>query len=121
MLWQVYVFPLAGQPDLEGRRVASEIDDLGPGRTCQVHFARGYLIDAELQRPEVERIARELLADPVIEAFAMNDETPTGLVRPGIIANVLLKPGVMDPVAQSVAQAIRQLGLKVNEVHTFRR
>jgi phosphoribosylformylglycinamidine synthase len=127
MLWQVYVFPLPGQPDLEARRIAAEIDDLGDGRSSQVRFARGYLIDGELARADIERIGRELLADPVIESFAVaNVAGDLGVQQSAIsnqqssIANVLLKPGVMDPVAQSVAAAIRQLGLNVNEVHTFR-
>ncbi len=124
MFWQVYVCLLPGQPDLEARRIAAEIDELGLGRDSRVHFARGYLIDGDLARSDVERIGRELLADPVIEEFSLDNE-PTTHHSPLTthyfsIANVLLKPGVMDPVAQSVEHAIRQLGLTVNEVHTFR-
>jgi phosphoribosylformylglycinamidine synthase len=125
MLWQVYVYPLPSQPDLEARRIAAEIEELGLGRAGAVHFARGYLIDGDLRRTDFERIGRELLADPVIEVFSLNDERTTHhsplTTHSASIANVLLKPGVMDPVAQSVEQAIRQLGLSVHEVHTFRR
>ncbi len=149
MLWQVYVFPQRGQPDPEARRIASEIEELGILRPDRVHFARGYLIEGELTRDEIERVGRELLADPVIEEFSLEGEqnisagrnpasqlqyselsTPhssntshdsAAAASRFAIANVLLKPGVMDPVAQSVEQAIGKLGLKVDQVHTFRR
>ena len=34
---------------------------------------------------------------------------------------MLLKPGVMDPVAQSVLEAARDLGIRLDSVRTFRR
>src|SRR5262249_25940580 len=37
------------------------------------------------------------------------------------LATVLLKPGVMDPVAQSVVEAAGDLGVPVTSVRTFRR
>src|SRR5207245_11667654 len=35
--------------------------------------------------------------------------------------NVLLKPGVMDPVAQTVVEAARDLGMRLEAVRKFRR
>jgi phosphoribosylformylglycinamidine synthase len=134
MLWQIYVHPRTGQPDTEGRRVADELNELGIGLVREVRSARGYLLEGELRRGDVERIGRELLADPVIEDFSINDEGDQPRAAPGdtthhspltthqyVIATVLLKPGVMDPVAQSVEQAIAQLGLRVEHVRTLRR
>jgi len=125
--WQVVVFPKPGQPDLEGGRVAAEIRELGLAAHADVRFARGYLIDGSLGPADAERIGRELLADTVIESFAVADRSgacpvpqSAGGTQPSI-ANVLLKPGVMDPVALSVEQAIRRLGVAVDRVRTFRR
>ena len=42
-LWQVDIYPLEGQPDLVGNRVASEAAELGLGQV-QVRAARGFLI-----------------------------------------------------------------------------
>ena len=99
MLWQIYVYPQPGQPDLESSRVADEIRELRIGPVGEIRSARGYLIEGNLQRQDVERLGRELLADPVTERFRINDSPLT--THSVAIANVLLKPGVMDPVAQS--------------------
>ena len=156
MLWQIYVYPQPGQPDLEASRVADEVRELRIGPVGDIRSARGYLIEGNLQRQDVERLGREVLADPVTESFRTNDEelihpamedvridfvigegigartinmplrrltgdSPTHLVDSQVtthhspltthsvtLANVLLEPGVMDPVAQSVEQAIAQ-------------
>jgi phosphoribosylformylglycinamidine synthase len=130
MLWQVYVLSKPGQPDLDARRVAAEIAELRMGQIDEVHSARGYLVEGELDIAPIQRIAQQLLADPVIEDFAICDPSGefNGHSAPRTkqfsslaAASVLLKPGVMDPVAQSVEQAIRQLGLNVQQVRTFRR
>jgi phosphoribosylformylglycinamidine synthase len=118
------VFPKTGQADLEGGRVAGEIRELGLSSPATVQFARGFVINGDFGPSDVERIGRELLADTVIESYAIgNTNDPDSTVRStsSKVAHVLLKPGVMDPVALSVEQAIRQLGLAVNRVRTFRR
>src|SRR5262245_42050098 len=116
MLWQAYILPKGDQPDLDARRVAAEIRELNIGRIDEAHSARGYLLEGDIDRTAAEQIARNLLTDPVIEEFAIADTT--GHLNGGLdsrrvsqldslsAATVLLKPGVMDPVAQSVEQAI---------------
>jgi phosphoribosylformylglycinamidine synthase II len=125
-LWQVLVVPAAGQPDLDARRVANEIRELGMGVDV-AGSARGYLVEGRLAQSDADRIARELLVDPVIETFGLADSSGRFVSngsewnrRSDTGAAVLLKPGVMDPVAQSVEQAIRQLGCDVGQVRTFR-
>ncbi len=55
---------------------------------------------------EIETIVRELLCDPVVEVYAVNDLP----VEHGIYyADVWPKPGVADPVGGSVLKAIRDL------------
>ena len=63
MLWEVDIHPADGQPDLLGRQVAATAAELGLARDLTVAGAVGYLIQGALDRGQVERIARELLAD----------------------------------------------------------
>ncbi len=75
----------------------------------------------------------ELLLDPIAEtgrmgelnAFATVEIPPTKAGEPTRVfkpvATVLLKPGVMDPVAESVELAARDLGIELFSVRTFRR
>jgi phosphoribosylformylglycinamidine synthase subunit PurSL len=129
MLWQVYVSPKPGQPDLDARRVALETGELDIAQIDESHSARGYLIEGRIDGNQIAQIAQELLADPVIETFAVADakgrmankhEPPLNGSSALSAATVLLKPGVMDPVAQSVEQAIRRLGMDVGQVRTVR-
>ena len=67
MLWEVDIHPADGQPDVLGRQVAATAAELGLARDLTVAGAAGYLIQGALDRGQVERIARELLADGVVE------------------------------------------------------
>ena len=60
MLWEVDIYPAAGQPNLLARRVAADAADLGFGRELCIDAARGYLIQGQLSREQIDRIAQSL-------------------------------------------------------------
>jgi len=127
MLWEVDIYPREGLPDLIAQRVAADAADLGLAKDLEVHAAYGYLIQGEIQRSEVERIAHELLADRVVEEVDIfplsggNGQAPRGEEHPGRLIHVLPKPGVMDPVALSVQTAIADFGLRAEAVRTLKK
>ncbi|MFO0800402.1 MAG: phosphoribosylformylglycinamidine synthase subunit PurL [Gemmataceae bacterium] len=118
MLWEVEIRPLGR--DGERERVCDEFDLLTHaqrGGDLVTASARGVLLDGELTEADATRLAAEVLVDPLIES---------GLVRAAggsseLAYTVLLKPGVMDPVAQTVLDVCRMLKLPVEAVRTFRR
>ena len=125
MLWEVDIYPAPGQPDIDALRVAADAADLGLAPRLKVAAARGYLIQGRFDRPQVERLARELLADEVVERFivapagdAALERSPGGQPR---VVHVLPKPGVMDPVAQSAVDAIADFNLKADAVRSLRK
>jgi len=125
MLWEVDIYPAEGQPDLLARDALVKAAALGLGAVLEVAAARGYLLQGELGREQVDRLAAELLADPVVERTVVAEvgdaalsEPPPG--RPRLV-HVLPKPGVMDPVAQSAKQAIADFGLKADAVRTLKK
>ena len=65
-LWEVDIHPAEGQPDLVARSIAAEAADLGLGR-CEARAARGFLVQGEISREQIERLSRELLADLIVE------------------------------------------------------
>jgi len=67
--------------------------------------AKVYLIEGAVDDERRERIARALLADPVTEQATFGAES-SGRAQ---VVEVLPLPGVMDPAAQSVRSAIRDL------------
>lgn len=84
------------------RRDASAMGiSLAKARTSQI-----YLVQASLSREQVKRIGEELLADPVTEAVCSGASETRSSTQ---VVEVHPLPGVMDPVAQSVQMAIREL------------
>ncbi|MBL8798153.1 MAG: phosphoribosylformylglycinamidine synthase subunit PurL [Planctomycetia bacterium] len=132
MLWEVEIH-LKGQ-DAERKRISAEFDLLTHTKkgNSLIHKAtRGYLLDGPtLQRGHIDRLIQELLVDPLVETSLVSQlPEPRGGSHHGTatlrarfeMATVLLKPGVMDPVAQSVLDAARNLQVPLQEAHTFRR
>ena len=124
-LWEVDIYPAEGQPDRVGSSIASEASDLGLGEELSVSAARGFLIQGKLTGDEVKRLANELLADVVVERTvvatvgdAKLSQPPNG--RPSLV-HVLLKPGVMDPVAQSALNAVKDFNFDATAIRTFRK
>jgi phosphoribosylformylglycinamidine synthase subunit PurSL len=96
--------------------VRQQIAELGIG-VGAVFVRRIFLIDSEMTGEQAGGIARELLADPIVEHATLASESQSkGESR----IEVHLKPGVMDPVAASTEMAIADRGLPVREVRTGR-
>jgi phosphoribosylformylglycinamidine synthase len=68
----------------------------------------------------VESLLEELLVDPLVETGGIHAVAGHANGNSNFVT-VLPKPGVMDPVAGSVEQAARDLGLNLSAVRTFRR
>jgi len=146
MLWEIDIHPAEGQPDRAAERVANTARELGLASKLQAATARGYLIQgATLQPSDLECLARELLADSVVERAvigtvgdkALSDcglriadcgfkdaahESETQNPNSGVhTVTVLLKPGVMDPVAQSALAAAADLGIRPEAFASIRK
>jgi phosphoribosylformylglycinamidine synthase len=127
-LWEIEIQPAAGQPDRAGARIATAARELGLATDMRVAASRGYLVQGEsLDRGQIERLTHELLADLVIEQPVirrLHPESPESdePVAPATdCVTVLLKPGVMDPVAQSAHAAAADLGIVNDAIATLRR
>jgi phosphoribosylformylglycinamidine synthase len=119
MLWEVEIQPKLNDPELQ--RVRDEFNlftHSQGGRELIERTSRGYILEGELRLEQVERLTDELLVDSLAESgriAALDD------VRERALATVLLKPGVMDPVALSVVEAARDLRILIDSVRSFRR
>jgi phosphoribosylformylglycinamidine synthase II len=131
MLWEIDLHPAADEPDRAAARVAAAARELGLAGDLHVAAARGFLLQGKsLDRAQVQRLANELLTDLVVEAPVIGEVREASLYQsPGRLANgecgqcvtVLLKPGVMDPVAQSTLVAAADLGVAAEAVMTLRK
>jgi phosphoribosylformylglycinamidine synthase subunit PurSL len=120
MLWEIEIQPRGR--DRERERVAEEYNLLThshDGAQWIQRTARGFLLEGDLPREQAERLANELLVDPLVEMGQLGElNALDGADR---VATVLLKPGVMDPTALSILDAARDLGVRVESVRSFRR
>ncbi len=124
-LWEIDIYPAAGQPDRLAQAIAGDVADLGLAPDLSLTAARSFLVQGQLDQAQAEQLARELFSDGVVERTVVAPvgsdilrQPPSG--HPQLI-HVLLKPGVMDPVAESALNAIADFGMEVQAVRTMRK
>ncbi len=105
-------------PDPQAQAVLLQVAELGIHSAREVQTARLFFLAGELSEADLDRVARELLADPVTETYSLADDDGQG---EGKVIEVHLKAGVMDPVAASTLKAICDMGFAVAAVRTARR
>jgi len=114
--WRIEVFRRAGIDDPPANHLVAAVRELGQIELVRVRSGRGYLLPRELTREVVERVARELFVDPVLDELTVTAprEAPARRTpNSGGVQRVLVarKPGVMDPVALTVQRALERTGL----------
>ncbi len=112
---EVRPLPVAGDP--EAARLLRDAAALGlfpaDARTAKV-----YLIEAALSDADLAALRDKLLVDPIVESAALGaTPAPAGWA----LVEVHPLPGVMDPVAQSIRETLRDLFHIDSAVSTGRR
>ena len=109
-----------GVTDAHGSSVQIQVRELGIDRLAGVRFVRIFFLIGDLSAQEAARIAEDLLVDPIIEEYVLCDGGANPQVS-ALLVEVHLKEGVMDPVAASTENAIRDMGYSIGRVVTARR
>jgi phosphoribosylformylglycinamidine (FGAM) synthase PurS component len=68
-----------------------------------------YRLEGAMSAEEIEKIAREILCDSVVEQFKVNSRPSD---KETIYADVWYKQGVTDAVGDSVMKAVRDMGIQ---------
>ena len=97
--------------DAEGLSALAVLHSLGLNAAREVRTSQIYEIHGPLSSAQVQQAAKELLCDPVTQEFRL-------LAPPQPVSNgmqhwrveVWLKETVTDPVAETVAGALREMG-----------
>jgi phosphoribosylformylglycinamidine synthase len=146
MIYRIEVRPKTQFGDPHAAGVFSQIKELGIATVSAVRSARLFFLYGEILADDARKVAQDLLIDPVVEDFRfsiddcrLKDEASADIAdapketaessaslsivnrQSSIVIEVHLKPGVMDPVAQSCEQAIKDMGFAVSSVRTARR
>ncbi len=119
--WRFEVFNKPDFVDVQGVSILESIREVGITGIEAIQSARVFLIEADFDTESANRIAREILTDPVCEQYYIGrSKAPAGLARATLV-EVHLKSGVTDPVAESVTTAIADIGCQVANVRTARK
>lgn len=97
----IEVFYKNGNP--EEKELIYEIKDLGLNEIKQVKYSRIYQLEYSKMKDKqiFDRIAREILIDPVVEDFVIGEKK-----EKGIKIKVFFRPGVLDVEGQRVIEAL---------------
>jgi phosphoribosylformylglycinamidine synthase subunit PurSL len=125
MLWEVDIYPATGEVDRVAARITAEVADLGLDFAVTLSAAHGYLLQGDLSESQVAELSQRLLYDPLVETAVWCPVGDPRLAEPqgsrSQLVHVLLKPGVMDPTAQTAEQILQDLGYPVQAVRRFRK
>jgi len=102
--------------------LCAQLREAGLEQLATAHVVRLFFLEGQLGRADAERVAAELLCDPVVEAWQVNDPTHVHQAAPDTCeVEVHGRPGVMDPVAQSTLAELHAQRVAVDTVRTARR
>jgi phosphoribosylformylglycinamidine synthase len=119
MIWRVDVATKEGLVDPTSRGAQAGLVEFGLAGITRVRAFQVYLLDGDLDRAGAERIARELLHDPVAQDFTLAEGAhPPAAPAATQTLLVFKRPGVMDPVEASALKAVADLGLPVRRIRT---
>jgi phosphoribosylformylglycinamidine synthase len=119
MLWHIRINHSPSFPDKLGERLALEAIESGLAGPWTLETSRGFLIEGDISLQELERVALDVLVDPVVEVCSIGP-SDAPLDGPGTIVHVMPKPGVTDPEGSSALELLRDLGYRVWNVRTIR-
>jgi phosphoribosylformylglycinamidine synthase len=119
MLWHILIEPAPGEIDRQGELLVAEAAEIGLTGVSSIRSARGFLLEGQLVKADVERAAQAVLVDPVVETFSIHSGG-ADLDGRSAVVHVLPKPGVTDPEAESALALLRDLGYDVDAARTIR-
>jgi phosphoribosylformylglycinamidine synthase len=103
-------------PDAEGAKALSLLQGLGLTSAREVRTSRLYLLKGPYTSPHAQQAAKELLCDPVTQDWRLGE--PEAVSANGMNhwrVEVWLKETVTDPVGETVAAALAEMGLPTPE------
>ena len=134
MLWEVDVHLRDAAGDHAARALVAGATELGIAGCTRAKTATGWLIEGDLSRADVERLAAAVLTDPVTETFTVAEAGAAALVAPATLGlspadadslptvlHVLPRAGVTDPAAETALEACGLLGLRPSAVRSVRK
>ena len=123
-MYRIEVGLKRGQPDARGAGLVKDIHDLGITTVTRVRVVDIYWFEGSLSAGDLDLIGRRLLSDPITQQYqTFSAQTDAGTPSvDGCQVEVAFNAGVTDPVEDTIASAVRELGISgAAAVRTARR
>jgi len=105
--------------DVAARRLLAQAREVGIQLGTGLATRRGWSLRIAGGEAQARRLAERLLADPVMHRVRIFDPATDPSEPRTHRLEVVRRPGVMDPSAQSVVRAATRLGLEVRDVRSW--
>ncbi len=118
MDYRINVFWRAAGPDGRATALLAQIAQLGIDRVRHVQVSDLYFIRGDLSFAGVGRLAQELLADPVVDGYEIQNAVAPAMPGGFQVVEVGFHPGVTDPVAAHLVRRAQWLDIPVQAATT---
>ncbi len=109
------------EADVDARSALHDLREFGLTDLTAARAVRLYALHGKFTPRDIDRIASELLADPVVEMFAVNQSILASRDHQDHIVDIARRPGVMEPSEASAIKGIGELGYEAKWIRTGRR
>ncbi len=107
--------------DIDAKTALRDLREFGLRELAQARSVRLYAVNGPFSPRDVDRIAAELLADPVVEMFSVNQPVFPNRDKLDHVVEIARRPGVMEPSEASALKGVKELGFTANWLRTGRR
>jgi phosphoribosylformylglycinamidine synthase II len=110
--FRIEVFWCTDLPDGRATDLLARLERLDIHTVRQVSVSDLYFLRGNLSTPDAERLAVELLADPIVEGYHLRPiDAPRRASGADLVVEVGYHPGVTDPVADNLLRRARLLDI----------
>ncbi len=107
--------------DVDAKTALKNLREYGLTELTGARSARIYALRGELSPRDVDKIASELLADPIVEMFSVNQPVFPGRDKLDHVVEIARRPGVMEPSEASALKGVAELGFGAEWLRIGRR
>ncbi len=107
--------------DVEARSALHDLQEYGMPELANARSVRLYALHGPFSPTDVDTIASELLADPVVEMFSVNQPVFPSRDNLDHVVEISKRPGVMEPSEASALKGVSELGYQADWLRIGRR
>ncbi|MDR1519989.1 MAG: phosphoribosylformylglycinamidine synthase subunit PurL [Planctomycetota bacterium] len=119
--FRVEVATRDAETDIEAKNALRDLQEYGLRELANARSLKIYAFSGALSHRDADRLAGELLTDPVVEMFSVNQPIFPERGKLEHLVEIARRPGVMEPSEASILKGMAELGCQVDRLRLGRR